>query len=263
MEIGTFARNTEQVKEALSKKPDFIDLRMDLDHSLNFGETKHMLLEADVKPTLHLPSSPDWKPLDLAREIIPYIDIGSQINADLVTFHSTLSSIFYDDEDIDQFLENIPLACDAAKENGIQLAVETLGIYYTELMLLSEKCPEVKIALDIGHAQIMAHRNRALGIIQEFQDSIAMVNVHDNKGALMIDEVLELRKKGNVPPETVREIAVRYDEHLPIGGGKIEFQPIFKSLKEVSYDGKFLMMCKDPSKFESEREQFERLWLKA
>lgn len=263
MEIGTFARTSEQVEQALEKNPDFIDLRMDLDYSLDFGETKELLREADVKPTLHLPSSPDWKPLDLAREIIPFIDIGREIDAELVTFHTTLSSIFYNDEDIDQFLQHIPLACEAAKEIGIQLAVETLGIYYTELMLLAEKCPDVKIALDIGHAQIMAHRNRSLGIIQEFKDKIAMVNVHDNRGNLMIDEVLELRKKGEVPTEKVRELAVDYDEHLPIGEGTIDFQPIFKKLKEMGYDGKFLMMCSDPSEFASERKKFQNLWLKS
>ena len=55
-----------------------------------------------------------------------------------------------------------------------------------------------------------------------------------------------------VPEELMRQA---YSDHpLPIGEGQIEFEPIFKELKERSYDKKFLMMCKDSDRFLEEKD---------
>jgi sugar phosphate isomerase/epimerase len=263
MEIGTFARHIDQVKKGISDSPDFIDLRMDLNYSLNFREVRRILEDAGVVPTLHLPSDPSWKPMDFPREIIPYVDVSAEVGAELVTTHSALSTLFYNDDDIDAFLEWVPLLCDTARESGIQLAIETLGLYYTELTLLFDRCPDMKIALDIGHGQIMANRNRALDLINSFYDHIALVNVHDNHGSRMVTKVRDLRLDREVAHEELLVIAREYDEHLPIGEGEIEFQPIFRELKERGYDGKFLMMSKDPGNFKEERNKFMQLWLEA
>ncbi|MHA1938410.1 MAG: sugar phosphate isomerase/epimerase family protein [Candidatus Thorarchaeota archaeon] len=263
MEIGTFARHLEQVKRGISHNPEFIDLRMDLNYSLDFRLIRRILEDSSITPTLHLPSDPCWRPMDFPREIIPYIDVGSEVGAELVTTHTALSTLFYSDDEIDSFLEWVPLLCDAAKESGIQLAVETLGLYYTELTLLFERCPEMKIALDIGHGQIMATRNRALDVIQSFYDHIAVVNIHDNHGTQMVSKVRDLRRERDVTHEELLVIAREHDRHLPIGEGEIEFEPIFRALKEKGYSGKFLMMCKDPEKFPDERDKFMKIWLEA
>ncbi|MHA1577039.1 MAG: sugar phosphate isomerase/epimerase family protein [Candidatus Thorarchaeota archaeon] len=263
MKIGTFARSNEQIEFALQHDPDFIDLRMDLDHTIHFADAKKLLTDADVDITLHLPSDPNWKPIDLAKDIVPYIDLGLDIEAKLVTFHTQLSTLFYDDEDIDTFLQQVPLVCEALHECGVEMAIETLGLYYTELSLLFDAHPEISLALDIGHGQIMASRNRALGHIESFFERIKMVIVHDNNGQNMIDDILDLRKKQDVSTKETREIARKYDTHLPIGTGSIDFSPIFRELKEHKYDSKFLMMCNDHTRFPEEREKFEKLWLEA
>ncbi len=263
MEIGTFARNNDQIKDALKHDPDFIDLRMDLAHSITFSDATEDLEDAGVPCTLHLPSHPNWKPMDLSQEIVPYIDIAADIGAELVTIHSTLSTLMYTDEDIDTFLDAVHLAVDAAENAGVPIAVETLGLYYTELTLLFDSQPSMQLCLDIGHGQIMAHRNRSLGHVDSFFDRIAMVNVHDNHGEKMIEEVLEQRKKRRLSREEIRELAHKYDEHLPIGEGDIDFQSIFQQLKQRNYDGRFLMMCADPARFPEEREKFMSLWLNA
>ncbi|MHA2140061.1 MAG: TIM barrel protein [Candidatus Thorarchaeota archaeon] len=263
MEIGTFARHLKQVEEGITHSPDFIDLRMDLNYSLDFREVRRMLDDTNIACTLHLPSDPCWRPMDFPREIVPFIDIGAEIGAELVTTHTALSTLFYSDEDIDSFLEWVPLMCDSAKESGVKLAVETLGLYYTELTLLFERCPDMKIALDIGHGQIMATRNRSLDVIQSFYDHIAVVNIHDNHGAQMVNKVSELRRQREVAHEELLVIARDHDEHLPIGEGAIDFAPIFRELKEREYSGKFLMMSKEPDGFLAERDKFTRVWLEA
>jgi sugar phosphate isomerase/epimerase len=261
MEIGTFARNNGQVRSAIENEPDFIDLRMDLNFSINFSEAKTDLNKAGIPCTLHLPSNPDWKPIELSRGIVPYIDLGRQIDAEVVTFHTMLSTLFYDDYDIETFLKALPLACEASKEAGVTLAIETLGLYYTEMQLLFDMFPNMRLALDIGHGQILAKRNRALDHITSFYDQIVMVNVHDNNGSQMVDDVQKMKKEREVSQGEIRELAVRYDTHLPIGEGEIDFQTIFKELKHRGYSGKFLMMCECPPDFPREREKFMELWL--
>ncbi len=263
LQIGTFARNNKQIQNALQYEPDFIDLRMDLNYSIDFSSAKKTLADAGIGCTLHLPSSPEWKPMNLARDIVPYIDLGRDLGAELVCFHTTLSTLFYDDRDIEAFLTSLPMACDAIKGSGVRVAIETLGLFYTELMLLFDAHPRIGMALDLGHGQILANRNRALEHIASFPDKIRMIIVHDNNGQDMMKDLLALKKERAVPIEEVREMAVKYDSHLPIGEGSIDFEPMFRELKEKHYDGKFLMMCADQMKFQSERERFMRLWLNA
>jgi len=260
VQVGTFARNNEQVKNAVEYGASFVDLRMDSNETLNFAAARKMLSDAGIKRTLHLPSSPSLGPIDVRKDIIPYVDIGREVGADLVTFHTTLSPLFYSDENIAGFLEAIPMAGDAARESGVTLAAETLGLYSTELTLLFEANPNLRLTMDLGHAQILATRNRSFTMMEYFFDKIAMVNVHDNQGKAMTDEVLRLKSKRDVPLEEMRKIAQKYDAHLPIGEGSIDFKSIFKELKRHSYDGRFLMMCRDQSVFPNERKKMTELW---
>ncbi|NWF97051.1 MAG: sugar phosphate isomerase/epimerase [Candidatus Thorarchaeota archaeon] len=260
MEIGTFARSNEEIRTAMADRPDFVELRLDVSHRFNYVEAHRELSSNGVRCTLHLPSDPGWHPTTVSQGIAPYLNIARQVEADVVTFHSTLSSLFYEDEDIDDFLSSIGLACDAARETGVVLSVETLGSYYTEFTLLFDANPNVRMTLDIGHGQILAHRNRAIGHIDSFFDRIVLVNVHDNRGEEMVQEVLRLKRERNVTREEMREMVRRYDTHMPIGEGSIDFPSIFRSLKQHGYNGKFLMMCEDQKAFSNEREKFMKMW---
>jgi len=263
MEIGTFARTNEQILRGIESSPDFIELRMDENHTINFSEAKTAMNKAEIPCTLHLPSKRDWKPINLSKDILPYIDLGQMINAELLVFHPPLSTLLYTDEDIDSFLEALPLAYDAAKESGVSLAIETLSFYYAELMLVVDKFPDLRINLDIGHGEILATRNRAIGHIENFCSSIEMVNVHDNNACQQFEEILNSKDLNEFSQDELREIAIGCDEHLPIGDGLIKFDNIFSILKEKNYDGRFLMLCADPLCFKEERKKFMDLWLAA
>jgi sugar phosphate isomerase/epimerase len=263
MQIGTFARTNEQVLRGLDSSPDFIELRLDINHKIEFSTAKSAMNKQGVSCTLHLPSNPEWKPIDIAQDIVPFIDLGQMIEAKLVTFHSPMSALFYSDEEIDTFLQTFPLAYDSAQEAGISLAFETLGHYFTELSLLFDEFPKLRMVLDIGHGQILTVQNRALGHIESFSKFIAMVNVHDNDACEQYRDWIKNKPLSELPHAELRELARQCDEHLPIGKGKINFDPIFASLKEHQYDGRFLMMSADPAAFEDERRKFMDLWLAA
>lgn len=263
MQIGTYARTNEQVYRGIESEPDFIELRMDINHQIVFNEVKTALNKAGIPCTLHLPSDPNWTPSELSEDIVPYIDLAQRIDAELVTFHSSLSSLFYKDEEIDTFLQALPLAYDTAKESGVTLAVETLGFYYAEMMLVLDEFPDLQIDLDIGHGQLLATRNRALGHIEHYCQNIGMVNVHDNNACEGFAGILAGKKMNEFTQEELREMARICDKHLPIGDGTIEFSPIFSALKQRNYDGRFLMLCSDPLYFSKERVKFTDLWVKS
>ena len=263
MQIGTYARTTEQVFKGLESSADFIELRMDSEHRIVFDKAKTALSKAGIPCTLHLPSDRNLKPIDLSSDLVPYIDLAQMIEAELVVFHSPISPLLYSDEEIDAFLQEFPLAYEAAKESGVTLAVETMGFYYTEMMLVCNQFPNLKINLDIGHGQLLATRNRALDHIENHCSNIEMVNVHDNNACEAFTDILNKKKLQDFTQEELREMAIICDKHLPIGDGSIEFAPIFSALKERNYDGRFLMLCSDPLCFDAEREKFMKLWLAA
>lgn len=261
MQIGTYARTNEQVYKGLESSPDFIELRMDVNHQIIFEDALSALHNAGIPCTLHLPSDPNWKPIELSQDIVPYIDLARMIDSELVVFHSPLSALLYDDLEIDTFLQALPLAYDAAKESGVTLALETLGFYYTEMLLVLDEFPNLKVDLDIGHGQLLATRNRAIGHIEKYCSNIAMVNVHDNNACEDFSEILSTRDMKDFTKEDFREMAIACDKHLAIGDGSIKFKPIFSALKERNYDGRFLMLCNDPLCFKNERDKFMNLWL--
>jgi len=263
MQIGTYARTNEQVIRGLEGSPDFMELRMDVNHQIVFNDAKAALNKAGIPCTLHLPSDPNWKPVELSQDIVPYIDLAQMIEAELVVFHSPLSTLLYSDDEIDTFLQALPLAYDAAKEIGVKLAIETLGLYYTEMMLVFDEFPDLKLDLDIGHGQLLATRNRALGHIENYCSTIEMVNVHDNNACEAFADIMSTKNMSDFTQDELREMSIICDKHLPIGDGSIEFSPIFSALKERNYDGRFLMLCSDPLCFTKEREKFTNLWLEA
>jgi sugar phosphate isomerase/epimerase len=263
MQIGTFARTNEQVEHGIECSADFIELRMDCDHQIVFNEAKAALNKAGIPCTLHLPGDRNWKPVELSQNILPYIDLAQMIDAQLVTLHSSLSTLLYSDEEIDTFLQALPLVYDAAKDSGIVLAIETLGIYHTELMLVLDELPDIKIDLDIGHGQLFATINRAIDHVKSHCSSIEMVNVHDNNACEAFAELLASTKMRDFTQEELREMAIICDKHLPIGEGSINFSPIFTALKAKNYDGRFQMLCSDPLCFIQEQKKFMELWLAA
>ena len=101
-------------------------------------------------------------------------------------------------ERVNLMLENVP------PERGHPL--ESLD-YFSHVM---KAVPELGFHLDVGHAFI---ENRMKGVedyIDAFQDRLVHTHLHDNHG--------------------------KWDEHLPLGRGKINVRKVIKLLKEAHYE---------------------------
>lgn len=99
---------------------------------------------------------------------------------------------------------------------GTEVMVENMGGAFgtpEELGPLLAAAPNVRFHLDVGHANIRPYGqpNRLAALLEAFGDRIAHVHVHDNKG--------------------------RYDEHLPLGVGTVDFRGAARLLRGIGWDG--------------------------
>jgi len=97
--------------------------------------------------------------------------------------------------------------------------------------------PALKFHLDVAHAFI---ENRMKGVrdyVNTFGDRLVHVHIHDNHG--------------------------RWDEHLPLGRGKIDFRKVVRLLKEIDYDRTVTFeVFTSRSDAVHSREFFKKLWNK-
>jgi sugar phosphate isomerase/epimerase len=98
----------------------------------------------------------------------------------------------------------------------VYLGIENLSEKASDFGPLVEAIPDLRITLDIGHAQLLSKRNRSFELIEELGSRISHIHIHDNRGG----------KRG--PAD---------DLHLPIGEGVIDFESILRALLDTGYDG--------------------------
>ena len=96
--------------------------------------------------------------------------------------------------------------------------------------------PEIRLTLDIGHANLGAGRNKSSEFIRLYGYRIGHVHACDNFG--------------------------KEDSHLPIGAGFIDFQKILRELKETQYDDTITLevFSKDRDYLKISRDKLKRMW---
>lgn len=139
-------------------------------------------------------------------------------------------------------LESIEAILKRANSLGMTLCIENMfpqALFLTqpyEFQEVFETFPEIRLALDIGHANLGGDRNRALEFIQRYGYRIGHIHANDNFG--------------------------KEDNHLPIGAGIIDFERIVKALKETSYDETMTIevFSKDIDYLRISKEKIKKMW---
>lgn len=106
-----------------------------------------------------------------------------------------------------------------AKRNKSKLLLENTEEKLSILKKVFSLVPELYFCLDVGHANLFSKKNRSINLIKEFGKILKHIHMHDNFG-------------GNSEEK---------DLHLSIGEGSINFLPIFKELKKISYSEKITL----------------------
>jgi sugar phosphate isomerase/epimerase len=99
-----------------------------------------------------------------------------------------------------------------------------------------DRIPKLAFCLDIGHANLVPAGSKSIDLIQQFRNILKHIHIHDNVGG----------------------DSEKHDIHLPIGEGNINFEPIFKKLKQVNYTGNITIELYKPE-FEARIKSIKRL----
>jgi sugar phosphate isomerase/epimerase len=143
-----------------------------------------------------------------------------QLNAELWVLHPgqvTGITPFYPGSDWKQNVQSIGELHKVAKEYGLRIAIENVPQKYGAIMKTTDDfarfygetgLTDIGIILDTGHANLEAQTERFL---TQFPDKIFEMHLSDNMG--------------------------KSDQHLGIGYGKIDWQQLAQSLKQISFNG--------------------------
>ncbi len=105
-----------------------------------------------------------------------------------------------------------------------------------EFQSIFESFPEIRLTLDIGHANLGGGKNKSIEFIRLHGYRIGHVHANDNFG--------------------------KEDSHLPIGAGTIDFEKIMRGLKEAQYDETITLevFSRDRDYLKLSKEKIKKLW---
>ena len=164
----------------------------------------------------HLPQI-DFK-LDEIERCKKFVEILSETGCRTFVIH-LFSRNLSTKENLNLKINSLRELAICAKDRNSILALENTEEDAGKLNEVFSKIDEIDFCLDIGHANLFAKENRSLGLIAKFGKILKHVHIHDNNGG----------------------DSEKYDAHLPLGRGKISFEPIISKLKDAGYSGNFTL----------------------
>ncbi len=139
-------------------------------------------------------------------------------------------------------LKSIEIILKKASSLDITLCIENMfpqANFLTEpeeFQFLFDSFPELRLALDVGHANLGGDRNTAIEFVRRYGPRLGHIHANDNFG--------------------------KEDNHLPIGAGLIDFERIIKALKKAAYDDTLTLevFSKDRDYLRISREKIKKMW---
>ena len=179
------------------------------------------------------------------QETLDALDAGSELGIEKVVLHPgyiTGLAKFVSDRAKGYGMESIGAILKKATSLGITLCIENmfpqanfLSAPY-EFQEVFQSFPEIRLALDIGHANLGGGKNKSSEFIHQYGYRIGHVHANDNFG--------------------------KEDSHLPIGVGVIDFERILRELNEAQYDETLTLevFSKDREYLKISKEKIKRIW---
>lgn len=219
--IGGRAHNLD---EAIAvSRLGFPFMEISLDDPATVAGWVHRLLE--IKETCgmaflaHYPNEDN--PFDVAvlnNKFLPRIkalmDLSKQLDIQKATLHFWMDKRWAPAELLRGKLEILSRIVDYGCSSGIIVCIENLSERAESFAPAFEALPDLRMTLDIGHAQLLAKQNTSFRFIEEHCSRIAHIHAHDNNGGK----------------------SAKDDLHLPLGEGSVDYKAIFRSLLEKGYD---------------------------
>lgn len=227
--IGGRAHNLEEAVTVSRLHLPFIEIS--LDDPLVVSAWIPRLLEiknaAPIELIAHYPNEDN--PFDaqiLRNRFLPRIEelmiLSKQLHIMKATLHFWIDRRWAPPKLIDEKLDI--LSCIVALGNtfGITVCIENLTERADSFAYAFDAIPDLRMTLDIGHAQLLARQNTSFRFIEELFPKIAHIHVHDNNGGTTVKD----------------------DLHLALGEGSVDYKAILKALVKKGYDSTITMEVK-------------------
>mgnify|MGYP001434034413 CR=1 FL=1 len=222
---GTWCKQNieSELQNLKSAGYDFAEIDLGLPIEPNSNFENEIEKAKNIMPIIsaHLPEI-DFKTEEIER-CKKFIEILSKQNINLFVVH-LFSKNLSTSGNIDLKINGLKELADFAKNNNSVLALENTEEDVDILKQVFDKIPEIYFCLDIGHANLFAPENRSINLIENFGKVLKHIHLHDNIGG----------------------DAEKFDLHLPLGAGRIDFVPIFDKLKEINYSGNIVLEIYKP-----------------
>ncbi|HNZ64996.1 MAG TPA: sugar phosphate isomerase/epimerase [Smithella sp.] len=140
--------------------------------------------------------------------------ISRQLGIHKATLHFWMDKRWASTDLIRGKLEILKRIVDDGRDCDITVCIENLSERAESFAPAFDAIPDLRMTLDIGHAQLLSRQNTSFRFIEEHFPRIAHIHAHDNRGG-----------------KTVKD-----DLHLALGEGRVNYQAIFKALINRGYN---------------------------
>jgi sugar phosphate isomerase/epimerase len=172
-------------------------------------------------------------------KVLEILPLMARLEMSLLTVHLWFDPRFVKEEVITFKIDLLKRLIDKAANLKIAVCLENLSESASHLSTPFNDLPLLYLTLDLGHAQLLTEVNTSYEFIEQYPDRIKHVHLHDNRGG---DSYLD-------------------DLHLLPGEGIVDFEKIFKKLKEMDYDRTITLELK-PSEIQKCLEPVKELLFK-
>ncbi len=221
MIIGGRAHNLDEAIAVSKLDLPFIEISLDDPQTVS-GWLDRLL---DIKNTCgtgflaHYPNEDNPFDVEILRDkFLPRIkalmEISRQLGIHKATLHFWMDKRWASADLIRGKLEILKRIVDYGQDSGITVCIENLSERAESFAPVFEAIPDLRMTLDIGHAQLLSRQNTSFRFIEEHFSRIAHIHAHDNRGG-----------------KTVKD-----DLHLALGEGSVHYQAIFKALLHKGYN---------------------------
>jgi sugar phosphate isomerase/epimerase len=168
------------------------------------------------------PLNPDILRERFLPRIKKLMDLSRRLNITKATVHFWMDRRWLPAEILPSKLEILSRMVEYGESRGITVCLENLSERADSFAPAFDAIANLKMTLDIGHAQLLSKQNTSWGFLEKFFSRIAHVHAHDNRGG-----------------KTVKD-----DLHLALGEGIVDYRAIITSLCAKGYDGTITMEVK-------------------
>ncbi len=227
--IGGRAHTMEQIREVCALQYPFAEISLsdpeavenDLDELMSIKD------KFGISYLAHYPNEDN--PFDagvLKERFVPRIkslvDLSRKLDIEKATIHFWMDTRWAEANLIVRKIDLLREMVSYALDHGVVLCIENLSERCESFLGAFNAIPDLRMTLDIGHAQLLSAENTSWGFIRHAFERIFHIHVHDNHGGK----------------------SVKDDQHLPLGQGIIDYPGILSELKKKGYSSTITMELK-------------------